>query len=290
MTDLSIIIINYRSWVPLGKCLDSILNQNNFNAKILVLDNNSDDNIFNDFKKKYNSVEWFKNDENLGFAKACNIGSKKVNSKWILFLNPDTLIPENCFENLANKVKDSENEIISIKQLNEKGIDTHAYGIFLNLYSLNGIFRFIYRLVYGLSKKANSAKLYFSPDWVSGSFMLIKRKDFIRIGGWDENFWMYYEDMDICKRAKKHGIATKFYNDLYCYHFHGKSSRIDLETKIKSKSQVIKSSFIFIKKHYQGLHGIALYFLLRLSILIELFLLSPFLKEKRGILNKILGF
>ena len=44
--------------------------------------------------------------------------------------------------------------------------------------------------------------------------MLIKRKDFIRIGGWDENFWMYYEDMDICKRAKKHDIATKFYNDL----------------------------------------------------------------------------
>ena len=205
-------------------------------------------------------------------------------------MNPDTLIPQNCFENLANKVKDSENEIISIKQLNEKGIDTHAYGIFLNLYSLNGIFRFIYRLVYGLSKKANSAKLSFYPDWVSGSFMLIKRKDFIRIGGWDENFWMYYEDMDICKRAKKHGIATKFYNDLYCYHFHGKSSRIDLETKIKSKSQVIKSSFIFIKKHYHGLHGIALYFLLRLSILIELFLLSPFLKEKRGILNKILGF
>ena len=205
-------------------------------------------------------------------------------------MNPDTLIPENCFENLANKVKDSENEIISIKQLNEKGIDTHAYGIFLNLYSLNGIFRFIYRLVYGLSKKANSAKLSFYPDWVSGSFMLIKRKDFIRIGGWDENFWMYYEDMDICKRAKKHGIATKFYNDLYCYHFHGKSSRIDLETKIKSKSQVIKSSFIFINKHYHGLHGIALYFLLRLSILIELFLLSPFLKEKRGILNKILGF
>ena len=103
MTDLSIIIINYRSWVPLGKCLDSILNQNNFKAKILVLDNNSDDNIFNDFKKKYNSVEWFKNDENLGFAKACNIGSKKVNSKWILFLNPDTLIPENCFENLIKK-------------------------------------------------------------------------------------------------------------------------------------------------------------------------------------------
>ena len=109
----------------------------------------------------------------------------------------------------------------TIKQLNEKGIDTHAYGIFLNLYSLNGIFRFIYRLVYGLSKKANSAKLSFYPDWVSGSFMLIKRKDFIRIGGWDENFWMYYEDMDICKRAKKHGftflLALKSSKNMYVF-------------------------------------------------------------------------
>ena len=290
MNDLSIIIVNYKSWHPLRKCLDSILNQNKLKAKILVFDNNSNDNIFNDFKKKYKSVEWFNNDKNLGFAKACNIGSKKVTSKWILFLNPDTLIPANCFENLINKVKDSKNEIISIKQLNEKGIDTHAYGIFLSLYSINGIFRFIYRLFSGSSKKANSAKLSFSPDWISGSFMLIKRKDFIKIGGWDENFWMYYEDMDICKRAKKIGISTKFYNDLYCYHFHGKSSRIDLETKIKSKSQVIKSSFIFINKHYHGFHRKSLYFLMFLSNSVELFLLSPFLKEKRGIFKKILGF
>ncbi len=289
MNDLSIIIVNYRSWVPLAKCLDSILNQNKINPKILVLDNNSNDNVFSDFKKKYKSVEWVKNNENLGFAKACNIGSKKVKSKWILFLNPDTLIPENCFENLINKVQGSENEIISIRQLNEKGIDTHAYGIFLNLYSINGVFRFIYRLFYGLSKKANSIKLSFSPDWISGSFMLIKRKDFIKIGGWDENFWMYYEDMDICKRAKKFGISTKFYNDLYCYHFHGKSSRVDLETKIKSKSEVIKSSFIFINKHYTGIYRKILTFLVYFSKAIELIILSPFVREKRGIFKKILG-
>jgi len=289
MNDLSIIIVNYRSWVPLAKCLDSILNQNKINPKILVLDNNSNDNVFSDFKKKYKSVEWVKNNENLGFAKACNVGSKKVKSKWILFLNPDTLIPENCFENLINKVQDSENEIISIRQLNEKGIDTHAYGIFLNLYSINGVFRFIYRLFYGLSKKANSIKLSFSPDWISGSFMLIKRKDFIKIGGWDENFWMYYEDMDICKRAKKFGISTKFYNDLYCYHFHGKSSRVDLETKIKSKSEVIKSSFIFINKHYTGIYRKILTFLVYFSKAIELIILSPFVREKRGIFKKILG-
>ncbi len=290
MNDFSIIIVNYKSWVPLTKCLDSILIQNIIMPKILVLDNNSNDDIFNDFKKKYKSVEWIKNDENLGFAKACNKGSKKVKSKWILFLNPDTLIPKNCFEKLTNKVKDSKNEIISIKQLNEKGIDTHAYGMFLNLYSINGIFRFIYRLFSGLSKKENNTKLSFSPDWISGSFMLIKSKDFIKIGGLDEKFWMYYEDMDLCKTAKKFGISTKFYNDLHCYHFHGKSSRIDLETKIKSKSEVIKSSFIFINKHYRGLHRKTLCFLLYLSNFIELFLLSPFLKEKRGVFKKIIGF
>ena len=287
--ELSIIIVNYRSWDKLKFCLKSILTQKQINLKVIVVDNFSNDNKLNLFKENFKWVEWIISNENLGFAKACNLGATFANSKWILFLNPDTLIPENCFENLINKVQDSENEIISIRQLNEKGIDTHAYGIFLNLYSINGVFRFIYRLFYGLSKKANSIKLSFSPDWISGSFMLIKRKDFIKIGGWDENFWMYYEDMDICKRAKKFGISTKFYNDLYCYHFHGKSSRVDLETKIKSKSEVIKSSFIFINKHYTGIYRKILTFLVYFSKAIELIVLSPFVREKRGIFKKILG-
>jgi len=75
MSNLSVIIVNYKSWTPLKICLDSLLNQKKIKPKIIVLDNNSDDNKFIDFKSKYKSINWIKNQENYGFSKACNIGS-----------------------------------------------------------------------------------------------------------------------------------------------------------------------------------------------------------------------
>ena len=80
-----------------------------------------------EFKSKYKSIHWIKNQDNYGFSKACNIGSKIVKTEWILFLNPDVLIPKDCLEKLMNKVSNEKNKIIGIKQLNEKDEDTYAY-------------------------------------------------------------------------------------------------------------------------------------------------------------------
>jgi len=288
MTEISIVIVNYKSWYHLGKCLDSILNQKNVKHEIIVVDNNSNDNTINEFKAKYSSVKWIINSENLGFSRACNIGASNVKHDWVLFLNPDTEIPKNCFNSLmvkANKISDT---IFSIKQLNENNKDSYAYGTFLNMYTLNGIQRFFHRLFNGKTKSRLSRLTSFSPDWVSGSFLLIRKKDYDKLGGWDEDFWMYYEDMDICKRAKSFKINTLFYNEPYCYHFHGKSSRKDFKTKINSKVQVIKSRLIYINKHFKGIHAKILSFSILLSVFIELIFMSPFSKEKRNILKKIL--
>ena len=288
MIGISIVIVNYKSWYHLSKCLDSILNQKNIQSDIIVVDNNSNDNSIDEFKTKYSTVKWIINSENLGFSRACNIGASNVKYDWILFLNPDTEIPENCFSSLMSKANKIYNTIYSIKQLNEKNKDSYAYGTFLNMYTLNGIQRFFYRLFNGKTKNKLSRLTSFSPDWVSGSFLLIRKEDYIKIGGWDEDFWMYYEDMDICKRAKSFKINTIFYNDLYCYHFHGKSSRKDFKTKIKTKVQVIKSSLIYINKHYDGIQAKILSFSILSSVFIELIIMSPFSKEKRNILKKIL--
>ena len=288
MIGISIVIVNYKSWYHLSKCLDSILNQKNVKTEIIVVDNNSNDNKINEFKAKYISVKWIVNSENLGFSRACNIGANNIEHDWILFLNPDTVIPNKCFSLLMNKANKIHNTIFSIKQLNEKNKDSYAYGNFLNIYTLNGIQRFFYRLFNGKTKNKLSRLNSFSPDWVSGSFLLIRKEDYIKIGGWDEEFWMYYEDMDICKRAKSFNINTIFYNDLYCYHFHGKSSRKDFNTKIKTKVQVVKSSLIYINKHYNGIQANILSFSILFSVFIELIIMSPFSKEKRNILKKIL--
>jgi GT2 family glycosyltransferase len=288
MIGISIVIVNYKSWYHLSKCLDSILNQKNIQSDIIVVDNNSNDNSIDEFKTKYSTVKWIINSENLGFSRACNIGASNVKYDWILFLNPDTEIPENCFSSLMSKANKIYNTIYSIKQLNEKNKDSYAYGTFLNIYTLNGIQRFFYRLFNGKTKNKLSRLTSFSPDWVSGSFLLIRKEDYIKIGGWDEDFWMYYEDMDMCKRAKSFKINTIFYNDLYCYHFHGKSSRKDFKTKIESKVQVIKSSLTYINKHYNGVQAKILSFSILFSVFIELIIMYPFSKEKRNILKKFL--
>ena len=97
MISLTIVIVNYKSWLPLTKCLDSLLNQINIIPTIIVVDNDSQDNDeLNKFKSKYNSIVWKRNEKNFGFSKACNIGAKLATSKWILFLNPDTIIPKDC--------------------------------------------------------------------------------------------------------------------------------------------------------------------------------------------------
>ena len=138
---VSIIIVNYKSWIPLEKCIHSINNQIDINPEVIVVDNNSSDDFIHSFKKKFPKVLWVENKSNSGFSKGCNIGAEKASNKFLLFLNPDTYLPNDCLKNLLNKKLNFENSIIGIKQLNNKNKNTHAYGIFLNLYSLNGIAR-----------------------------------------------------------------------------------------------------------------------------------------------------
>ena len=102
MTNLSIVIVNYKTWSSLSLCLDSIKKQDNILIDVIVVDNNSDDHQISNFKIQYNWIEWVESSENLGFAKACNLGAHKSNSDWILFLNPDTILEKNCLKPLLS--------------------------------------------------------------------------------------------------------------------------------------------------------------------------------------------
>ena len=105
-----------------------------------------------------------------------------------------------------------------------------------------------------LKSKSQLEKLdQFSPDWISGSFIFISNKLFNKIGKWNENYFMYYEDMDLCKKARNMNYNVIMLNDIYCNHYHGLSSRINKKTKIKSKTEVIKSSIKYIEGNFTGI-------------------------------------
>ena len=153
MNNISIIIVNFKSWKPLELCLNSLINQTNINSEIIVVDNHSNDSKINLFKKKYGSVKWIENDKNYGFSKACNIGEIKSKFDILLFLNPDTILKPDSLENIFNKKIDFNKTLISIKQVNNKNKNTYAYGNFLGFLTFNGILRFLYRQLNKKTKK-----------------------------------------------------------------------------------------------------------------------------------------
>ena len=96
MLNLSIVIVNYRSWSKLEGCLLSIYQQKKKVKKVIIVDNLSDDGVIEGFIKKFPWAEWIKNESNAGFAAGCNLGAQNCSSNWLLFLNPDTRLPSDC--------------------------------------------------------------------------------------------------------------------------------------------------------------------------------------------------
>lgn len=254
---VSIIIVSYRSWEKLERCLSSITAQSFAELEIIVTDNHSDDGRVDMFMQSFPNVRFILQEFNGGFAQACNKGASVATGEWLLFLNPDTVLNNtDVLTQLMMRVKREPSwKLIGIKQVNDKQHDTYPYGIFLRWWNIWPPLRSLERLVRGKkqSKHHLSETPVSYPDWLSGSFVLIRERDLLELGGWDERFWMYSEDMDLSKRASEKGWDRVMYNELSCIHSHGGSSRINITTKALTKSEVIRSKYRYIDKHFTGL-------------------------------------
>ena len=146
MPGLSIIIINYKSWSVLEKCIKSIWSQKIHLIEIIIIDNNSNDSQIVSFKRKYRKCKWIINKKNIGFARACNQGTKIAKYDHYIFLNPDTELDKNCLIKLKSKIDIYPNSILSISQKDSSGNKKFPYGHFLSIKTFNGFSRFIFRL------------------------------------------------------------------------------------------------------------------------------------------------
>ncbi len=255
--DLSIIIVNYRGWKRLKECLDGLASfANEFSGiEVIIVDNNSADGIIEEFKLNYPDFLFILNKINGGFAYGCNIGSNIARGDYFMFLNPDTVAFGDEVKKLLDRAKKyPENYISSCRQENERGKESKAIGLFPGFGTLTGFGRTIYRIlnskkIAGKTKERNGL-IY--PDWVSGSVMMIRKEIFRNIGGFDEDFWMYFEDMDLCRRARDMKGNIAFFTDITIRHNHGGSSRIDLKTTALTKTEVFISNHLYISKHEKG--------------------------------------
>jgi len=270
MTDLSIIIVCFKGWERLNKCLEALnsFKGENFRAEVIVVDNKSDDDTINKIEIRFPKFRFIYNKINGGFANGCNLGAGNASGEFLLFLNPDTVASESEIEKLLNIAKQNpEFAILSCRQVNEKGKESVAYGPFPSMFNLTGF----QRAIFGnrMSELRRQTPEVSFPDWISGSVVLIRQTTFRQISGFDEDFWMYFEDVDLCRRIRKIDSEIAFCRNITIEHNHGGSSRINLKTASLTKTEVHISRHVYVSKHKTGIEKYVIQTFLVLNNLIS---------------------
>jgi len=239
---VSIIILSYNTKDLLKSCLESIgKNLKGFEFEVIVVDNASTDATASAISNN-NAIKLIQNKENLGFSKGNNIGAKKARGEYLLFLNSDTEIQDNGLRRMLEFFKEhSDIGIVGAKLTNPDESSQRSAG---NFYS---IINTILMLFGGEHFVRFSPKEIQEVDWVSGAFMMVRREIFRKLKGFDENFFMYMEDMEICFRAKKLGFSTYFYPDVSVLH-----KELGSSNRTFAIVHIYEGLLYFYKKHRGG--------------------------------------
>lgn len=288
--DLSIVIINYNLAKEIENCLNSLLliidSIKNFNYEIIIVDNNSPDKKLPDTEKIFiqENIKFYYLDENIGFGKGCNYGFTKASGEYICFLNPDTIIKEDIFLPIIDLFEnDNSIGIIGPKQQVRKPFFDFSAGfypnLFFELFNLFGLGVFFEGLiVYTLTKLKKKKVL--EVDWILGASIFIKAGLFNEINGFDKDYFMFYEEVDLCKRVTNKGYKIIYYPKYSIHHIGSVSGKKDYTLyTIRTYS----SKNIYISKHYRLLYKL----LMRSMLFIQLFsqiiiwiILFPINKQK----------
>lgn len=253
--DLSIIIVNYNSKNLIDQCLKSILRfSEGIDYEIVVVDNASQDGSAEFLKEKYPRVRLITNNENLYFVKANNQALKKVKSRYVLLLNPDTILMENSFKKMIQFMEaHPEAGACTSKLLNPDGnlqrtcmrFPSISYGI-LELLFVNRLF----------PNNPINRQIHYA-DWDrsfnrevevgAGACLMLRREVLDRVGLLDESYIMYNEEVDWCYRMRMSGYKVYYYADTGVIHYIGGST-----SKNKELRKIYQNSFLRVYKKYYG--------------------------------------
>ena len=218
--NLSIVIVSFNTQKILKNCLNSIF-QNRFKGKleVIVIDNNSLDGSSSMVEKEFNKVVLVKNKENVGFAKAVNQGIKKSKGKFVLLLNSDIIVKENSLNLLFDFTKDKDDlGVLGGRLLNKEG------SIQGSCYYLPTLWRTIIKSE-SLLKYAPQGQEHIQVEAVIGAVFLIPKKIIKKVGLLDERYFIYFEDLDYCRRIKNAGFKVFYLPKAEFIHFHGASGK-----------------------------------------------------------------
>ncbi|NHM01324.1 glycosyltransferase family 2 protein [Flavobacterium difficile] len=279
MNKLSVIIVNYKGWNALEECLNSLkFYSEEISLEVIVVDNCSNDGQFEVFKENFSNFKFILNSGNNGFANGCNLGAANASSDYYLFLNPDTKVDKHNLESFFKAYVNHQNEIavLSCLQIDENGKLYKQHNLLPRFYTFFGLPRAIYKWIFknkiATIFQENDTFLY--PEWITGAVVLLSKKWFDKVSGWNEDFWMYMEDVDLCKRISDANGKIAVYKKATIFHKHGGASRINITTKALTKTEVIISKHSYIQNNFSKFSVFLLHTRLIFGVLLEKLLFS----------------
>ncbi len=266
---ITIVINTFNSEDKIHQCLNSIESE----AKIIIVENSNNTNFKNQLEKKYSNLKCILTGQNLGYAKGNNLGLSSVQSEYALILNPDTILEKNTLENfLKSSTNFPDFAIIGPARQDE----------------------------YSIIEKHQDKEQVFQVNSLKGFALFLNLKQFEKVGFFDENFFIYLEEIDLCKRLKKLGKKIYLDKNVIIHHVGGSShnKKIDYEMELSRNWHWMWSTFYFNKKHYGYLYALFLISKNFFSSLIRIFFYSLtfnhrkrkiYLQRFSGLFNSIIG-
>jgi N-acetylglucosaminyl-diphospho-decaprenol L-rhamnosyltransferase len=253
---LSVIIVSYNVKYFLEQCLCSVQRALDNDMEVIVIDNNSSDGSVEYLQRRFAFVHFITNKENAGFAKANNLALRVATGRYVLFLNPDTIIPEDLFsECVAFMDSKPDAGALGVRMIDGSGrfLKESKRGFpspwvaFCKMIGLTKLFprsKTFARYYMGHL----SEKFMHEVDALAGACMLVRKEVLDKTAGFDEQFFMYAEDIDLSYRIQREGYKNYYFPNTTIIHFKGESTRKDRRYVYLFYKAMIQ----FTRKHFKG--------------------------------------
>lgn len=234
MKELSVVIVTYNSEEYIKKCLESVFDKLPKGTQVIVVDNASNDKTVDIIEENFSKVNLIIQSVNLGFSKANNLGAKVADGEYLVFLNPDSQILEMNFSEVKNVFENDKNiGLIAPKLIRQDGSTQPSVTTLPTLSGAIARYWFGQKSAYGEYVPSSSEPI--GVEAIYAACWIMKRDIFKKMGGFNEKYFLYFEDIDFCRKLKTHGLKILYYPRAVVKHFMGASGKTNPKTALLHK-------------------------------------------------------